>query len=101
MVVVVVFFEIKPDRVAAFREAMVAQARRCLELEPGCRQFDVAEDPLDPKGFFLYEVYDDEAALKAHQNYPHFHEFREQVGDWIASRKILTYRRISAPPAMH
>ena len=101
MIIVVVFFEIKTDKADQFKQAMVAQAKLCLEREPGCRQFDVAEDPVDPKSFFLYEVYDDEAAFKAHQEYPHFHEYRERAKDWIASRKILTYRRISAAPLVH
>jgi quinol monooxygenase YgiN len=38
---------------------------------PGCRQFDVCRDPLDPALFFLYELYDDEAAIQAHLDSPH------------------------------
>ena len=31
--------------------------------EAGCRQFDVAQDASKPEQFFLYEIYDDEAAF--------------------------------------
>lgn len=101
MFVVVVFFDIKADRVDFFREAMVRQARRCLELEPGCRQFDVAQDPQVPTSFFLYEVYDDEAAFEAHKASQHFADFGPTVKDYIESRKLLTYHRVSPKHLAH
>lgn len=98
MFVVIVFFEIKPEQVEAFRAAMVGQAKRCLEHEPGCRQFDVSQDPQLPTSFFLYEVYDDEAAFEAHKASSHFADFGPVVKDWIASRKLVTYLRVSERP---
>ena len=99
--VVIAELEVKPEQIGDFITLARSFAAECVAREPGCRQFDVAEGPVDPKSFFLYEVYDDEAAFKAHQEYPHFHEYRERAKDWIASRKILTYRRISAAPLVH
>jgi len=101
MFVVTVFFEIKPERIEAFREAMVRQAARCLALEPGCRQFDVCQDPQVATSFFLYEVYADEAAFEAHRSSQHFADFGPTVKDWIASRKLLTYTRVSERPSTH
>lgn len=66
MFVVVVFFEAKPAHVADLGMALLAHARVSLEMQAACRQFDVSQDPIDPAGYFLYEVYDDEAAFKAH-----------------------------------
>jgi (4S)-4-hydroxy-5-phosphonooxypentane-2,3-dione isomerase len=97
MYVVVVFFEAKPERLAAFRGALLAQARNSLERERGCRQFDVAQDPLDPASFLLYEAYDSEAAFKAHLETEHFKTFSETVTPWTASKHILTYELISGP----
>jgi quinol monooxygenase YgiN len=45
---------------AASRDAM-AQARRA----PGCRDFVVAADPLEPGRINVYEKWDSEAALEA------------------------------------
>jgi (4S)-4-hydroxy-5-phosphonooxypentane-2,3-dione isomerase len=95
MYVVVVFFEAKPDRIAAFRGALLAQARSCLEREMGCRQFDVAQDPVDPASFLLYEAYDNEAAFKAHRETEHYKAFDETVTPWTASKHMLTYELIS------
>jgi (4S)-4-hydroxy-5-phosphonooxypentane-2,3-dione isomerase len=97
MYVVIVFFEAKPEHVAAVRGALLGQARNSLEREKGCRQFDVAEDPVDPAAFFLYETYDDEAAFKAHLETEHFKTFNEMVTPWTASKRVLTYELISGP----
>ena len=40
--------------------------------EPGCRAFIAHRSVDDPRTFFLYEQYDDEAAVKAHTETEHF-----------------------------
>ena len=95
MYVVVVFFEAKPAHVGEFRQALLINARKSVEDEPGCRQFDVAADPTDEAAFFLYEIYDDEAAFKAHLAADHFKLFDAAVAPWVASKKVLTYDLIS------
>lgn len=91
MLVVVVFFEAKRAHITDLGTALLAHARNSLGKESGCRQFDVAQDPLDPAGYFLYEVYDDEAAFKSHCDSAHFAEVEARTADWIASKKVLTY----------
>jgi (4S)-4-hydroxy-5-phosphonooxypentane-2,3-dione isomerase len=91
MLVVVVFFEAKQAHISDLGMALVAHARASLEMEPGCRQFDVAQDPLDPAGYFLYEVYDDEAAFKLHCDSERFKQVEARCTPWIAHKKVLTY----------
>lgn len=43
--------------------------------EPGCLMYIVHRHKDDPRHFFIYEQYRDEAALEAHRNTPHFQEF--------------------------
>ena len=43
--------------------------------EPGCRMYLVHRSPADPRRFFLYEQYDDQAALDAHRAAPYFEEY--------------------------
>ncbi len=95
MYVVIVFFESKPEHTAAFRAALLTQARNSVEKEAGCRQFDVAQDPLDTNAFFLYETYDDEAAFKLHLESPHYLSFNEHVTPMTASKRVLKYDLIS------
>lgn len=91
MLVVVAFFEAHREHVSDLGAALLEHARNSLGLETGCRQFDVAQDPLDPAGFFLYEVYDDEAAFKLHCGAAHFTETEARCTPWIASKKVLTF----------
>ena len=88
MLVVVVFFEAKQMHISDLGMALLAHARASLEMEQGCRQFDVAQDPLDPAGYFLYEVYDDEAAFKAHCDSDRFRQVEAQCTPWIAAKKV-------------
>ena len=97
MFVVIVFFEAKAAHLEEFRAAITANATSSVDDEPGCRQFDVAQDPKDPNSFFLYEVYDDEAAFQAHTETAHFKHFDTISAPWTAAKKVLTFERIVAP----
>ena len=85
---IVAYLTAKPGKEAEFQEKMTAQARRCLAKEPGCLQFDVAQDPNNPARLVMLEVYQDEAAVKAHQESQHFKDFRPVIGELVAERKV-------------
>lgn len=88
MLAVVVEFKIRPEQVAAFREAIVANAQESLHTEPGCKQFDVCCDAADPTLFFLYELYDDNAAFDAHLQMPHFLHMNARTADWVVAKSV-------------
>jgi len=92
--VVTVEFMPKAEYQGAFKEALLVNARASREREPGCRQFDVVEDPKDPAALFLYEVYDDASAFDAHVASAHFRAFDRQVRDWVASKTVRILTRI-------
>ena len=92
--VVTVVFKAKPEFRAQFRKAMVENAEASRTREPGCRQFDVCESP-DGAEIFLYEIYDDEAAFKAHLATDHFLRFNERANEWVADKRVVTYHRVS------
>jgi quinol monooxygenase YgiN len=54
--------------------------------EPGCKRFDILNLASDPNHFLLYEVYDNEAALKAHRETDHFKKFIAAAGKMVAKR---------------
>jgi len=85
---IVAYLTAKPGQEEKFKEAMLAQAQRCLAGEPGCLQFDVAQDPKSPGRFVMLEVYKDEAAIKAHQESQHFKDFRPVITELVADRKV-------------
>ena len=92
--VVAVVFRAKPAHRDEFRRAMIENATASRTREPGCRQFDVCESA-DGAEIFLYEIYDDEAAFRAHLATDHFRRFDAQVKPWVAEKRILTYRLLS------
>ncbi len=61
------------------KEQEVAEIFRKLEessrQEPGCLMYIVHRHRTDPRRFFIYEQYRDEAALEAHRQSPHFQQY--------------------------
>jgi autoinducer 2-degrading protein len=76
MFTLVVDLNVKPGMRDRFLAAIEANATASLRDEPGCVRFDVVQDNDDPDHFFLYEVYEDEAAFRAHRAAPHFPRWR-------------------------
>jgi autoinducer 2-degrading protein len=89
----VVEFRIRPEFIAAFEAAIGENARLSRDTEPGCRQFDVCRDPADPAVFFLYELYDDEAAIQAHLRSAHFRQMNEATAPWVDGKLVRRFRR--------
>lgn len=83
-------FQIRPDKADAFAEAIARNARTSLSDEPGCSRFDVCRDPADPASFFLYELYDDTAAIAAHLATTHFRAFDAETRDWVVRKVVRT-----------
>lgn len=81
--IVFVDVHVKPDRVAAFREASVANASASVR-EPGCARFDVVQRTDDPTRFVLVEAYRDAQAAAAHKETAHYQRWRDAVADMMA-----------------
>lgn len=94
MYVVTVAFVVKSEAIAAFRPAMLENARASLADEAGCRQFDVCFDAGDGGKCFLYEVYDDRAAFDAHLSMAHFKSFDAAVAPMLESKTVQTWELV-------
>jgi (4S)-4-hydroxy-5-phosphonooxypentane-2,3-dione isomerase len=46
--------------------------------EPGCIMYLVHRHKTDPRRFFIYEQYKDDAALEAHRASPHFLQYAKK-----------------------
>ena len=94
MYVVTVNFQIQPEHVAEFQAAMLVNARSAVEKEPGCRRFDVTVDENDPAHFFLFEVYDDEAAFQKHMTMDHFATVGRVIEPWVLDKRLATFHMV-------
>ena len=93
MLALVVEFHISSEFVGDFAAAIEDNARASRETEPGCRQFDVCRDPADASLFFLYELYDDEAAIQAHLKSAHFLQMDQRTAGWVHSKVVRKLQR--------
>lgn len=55
--------------------------------EPGCVMYQVHRHKTEPRRFFIYEQYKDDAALEAHRAAPHFLQYAKKelpkIGDRV------------------
>ena len=93
MLALVVEFRIKSEHIAAFEREILENARASRETEAGCRQFDVCRDPADPAVFFLYELYDDAAAIEAHLGTAHYRHMDLVSARWVDSKTVRRFVR--------
>jgi quinol monooxygenase YgiN len=77
--------------IAAIKENGAATAK-----EAGCRRFDILNLASDPNHFFLYEVYDNEAALRAHRETEHFKKYQATTGKMVAKREARPMSVVAA-----
>ncbi len=54
--------------------------------EPGCVMYQAHRHKTDPRRFFVYEQYDDDAALEAHRATPYFLQYVKKDLPKVADR---------------
>jgi len=54
--------------------------------EPGCAMYQVHRHLTEPRRFFIYEQYKDDAALESHRNTSHFLQYAKKDLPKIADR---------------
>jgi (4S)-4-hydroxy-5-phosphonooxypentane-2,3-dione isomerase len=86
--------DIVPDQMAKFIEFAKENGAASVK-EPGCREFNISVLESNPNHVFVYEVYDNEAALKAHLNTDHFKKFIAATASMISSRNVRTMSPIA------
>ena len=93
MISIFVTIQIRDGFVYQFKEASFGDSQGSVRDEPGCFRFDILQNSEDPNRFHLYEVYEDELALEAHRDAPHYKKWRSTVEDWFdgdISRVLMT-----------
>jgi quinol monooxygenase YgiN len=87
-IAIIVEFDIDPAQFMAFNERIRAHAKRTLAVEKECRQFDVLVPKEGQNRIVLYEIYDSEAAVKAHIESDRYAEYQRSVKDMIKDRRV-------------
>ena len=93
MHVVTVTLRVKAAHMQDFLQAIDQNAKRSLEVEAGCRCFDICVSLADANAVFLYELYDDRQAFDRHLSSDHFKTFDRATADWIETKEVLQFAR--------
>jgi (4S)-4-hydroxy-5-phosphonooxypentane-2,3-dione isomerase len=97
MLIVHVQVQVKPEFIAAFREATAENARNSVQ-EPGIARFDVLQQSDDPARFILVEVYRSQDATLRHKETPHYAKWRDAVAPMMAvPRSSVKYANVYPP----
>lgn len=90
---------IAPERLADLRPHLRAQVEG-TRAEPGCLDYALTEDPLDPGLIRVYEHFESEAALEFHRATPHMAAWRAACAELgvhgrdLQSFDVSDYRKI-------
>ncbi len=97
MLVVHVHVHVKPEHLAAFRQATLDNARHSVQ-EPGIARFDVVQQADDPARFTLVECYRTPEASATHKQTAHYLRWRDAVADMMAEpRTSVKYANVFPP----
>jgi (4S)-4-hydroxy-5-phosphonooxypentane-2,3-dione isomerase len=92
---ITVSFKVRNEARAKFLALVAANASASVELEPGCRRFDVLVPcDADPSEFVLYEIYDDREAFEAHMTSEHFLAFDHATRAFVTSKVVVEFKVI-------
>jgi autoinducer 2-degrading protein len=79
--------DIAPDQMDAFLAAIKENGAASVK-EPGCHAFNITVQADKPNHVFLFEVYDNEAALAAHRQTDHFKKYQATTGKMVTGRSV-------------
>jgi quinol monooxygenase YgiN len=94
MSIVLVYVNVKPDRVADFINVTLENARNS-RLEPGVVNFDLIQEEDEEAKFIIFEEYVNKTAANQHKDTRHYRVWREAVMDMMSEpRKGIWFNRV-------
>jgi quinol monooxygenase YgiN len=79
--------DINPADIDKFLAALKTNGAAAVQ-EPGCREFNITVSQKDPNHVFIFEVYDNAAALDAHRATDHFKAYMAATKEMVAKRDV-------------
>jgi autoinducer 2-degrading protein len=94
MFIVHVHVHVKPESIAAFKEATLENARNSVQ-EPGIARFDVIQQKDDLTRFVLVECYRTQDDPAEHKKTAHYAKWRDTVAEMMAEpRSSVKYDNV-------
>lgn len=89
MKVTVVYIEVKPEFVDAFKKITVYNHENSVK-EPGNIRFDVLQCADEPTKFALYEAFESEEALAFHKETEHYKKWAAEITKYVTAPRTRT-----------
>jgi (4S)-4-hydroxy-5-phosphonooxypentane-2,3-dione isomerase len=86
--------DVVPGQIDAYLAALKENGAAAVH-EPGCREFNITVSQKDPNHVFIFEVYDDAAALEAHRATDHFKKYAATTKDMVAKRDARAFASVA------
>lgn len=81
--------QIKPDCLAAFREAVKEEMQDALRLEPGVLAIYAVADKNDPTRLTFFEIYASEDTYQLHRQTPHFKKYLDITKNMVLDKTLI------------
>ena len=78
--------DVVPGQIDNYLAALKENGAAAVKQESGCREFNITVSQKDPNHVFIFEVYDNAAALDAHRQTDHFKKYAAVTKDMVAKR---------------
>jgi len=99
MIVIAGKIQIRPERRAEAVRAALAMVE-ATRRESGCVSYAFYGDLVDPGTFFIFEEWEDDAALAAHFQTDHMARFQEQAAALVAAAPAIKRYVVESATAM-
>jgi autoinducer 2-degrading protein len=87
-------YDVVPGQTDNFLAALKENAAASVK-EPGCRELNIAVSQKDPNHVFLFEVYNDAAAVEAHTATDHFKKYKAATAGMTTKREAKSYSSVA------
>jgi len=79
--------DVVPGQIENYLAALKENGAGAVQTEPGCREFNITVSQSDPNHVFIFEVYDNAAALDSHRQTDHFKKYAATTKDMVVKRE--------------
>ncbi|MBP2622776.1 putative quinol monooxygenase [Streptococcus oricebi] len=88
--------EIDPKHELAFQSLITDQMQQALDKERGVLALYALVDKQEPKRWYFFEIYQDEAAYEQHRQTLHFTSYLERTKELVLSKEFLVLENDSS-----
>ncbi|MBL0576872.1 antibiotic biosynthesis monooxygenase [Aeromonas caviae] len=89
-----VVVEVKPEFQAKFKNIVLPEMAKSLEIEKGVLAMYAATDVKNPYRWYFYEIYASQEDYQLHRKTPHFSDYLTQTANMSVSKKSISVKPV-------